>query len=400
MISVFTPTHRDIYLRHAYASLKAQTYTDWEWVILANNGVKIPDFGDPRVKVFYTHETGKVGTLKKMACGFCTGDYLVELDHDDELTPDCLEEISKCTEDFVYSNCFQVNREWGPYMWGEGFGWEWRSHVYEPKNMVFVEAISPEPYPTNLGRIWFAPNHVRAWKRSFYEKIGGHAEMKISDDHDLVARSYLHGTIKHIDKPLYIYRVHGENTWLQVTQEIQDTMWDNYDRYFMSMQEKWTKDNGLYMVDLGGAINCPEEYVSYDRHNADIVGDLNKSWKLEDNSVGLLRAHDVIEHLKNPIHTMNEAWRVLTHGGVIDILVPSTDGAGAWCDPTHISFWNKRSFRYYTEASTRRYIEPECFCRFQVVKLENVMLYDDLPYVQAHLLAVKDDFRYHGELLI
>jgi hypothetical protein len=197
-------------------------------------------------------------------------------------------------------------------MWGEGFGWEWRSHVYEPKNMVFVEAISPEPYPTNLGRIWFAPNHVRAWKRSFYEKIGGHAEMKISDDHDLVARSYLHGTIKHIDKPLYIYRVHGENTWLQVTQEIQDTMWDNYDRYFMLMQEKWARDNDLRLVDLGGAIDSPDGYETYDRHNADIVGDLNKAWKLEDNSVGLLRAHDIVEHLKNPIHTMNEAWRVLS----------------------------------------------------------------------------------------
>jgi glycosyltransferase involved in cell wall biosynthesis len=400
MISVFTPTHRNIYLRQAYESLKAQTYTDWEWVILANGGVTVPDFNDPRVKVFRTTETGMVGTLKKMACDLCTGDYLVEFDHDDELTPDCLEEISKCTEDFVYSNCFQVNNKWGSYYWGEGFGWEWRDHVYEPKNMVFAEAVSPKPLPSNLGRIWFAPNHVRAWKRSFYNRIGGHAAMKISDDHDLVARSYLEGTIKHIDKPLYIYRIHGENTWLQVTQEIQETMWDNYDKYFIPMQEKWTRDNDFKLVDLGGALNSPKGYESYDRHNADIVGDLNEDWNLEDNSVGLLRAHDIIEHLKDPIHTMNEAWRVLPHGGVLDILVPSTDGAGAWCDPTHVSFWNKRSFRYYTEASTRKYIEPECHCRFQVIKLENVMMYDDVPYVQAHLLAIKDDFRYHGELLI
>ena len=400
MISVFTPTHKDIYLQNAYESLKDQTYSDWEWIILANGGVEIPDFNDDRVKVFHTEETGMVGTLKKIACGYCTGDYLVEFDHDDELTPDCLEEISKCTEDFVYSNCFQVDQDWNPHLWGDGFGWEWRQQEY--KGHLVWEAVSPEPYPSNLGRIWFAPNHVRAWKREFYERIGGHAEMKISDDHDLVARSYLEGSVKHIDKPLYVYRVHGDNTWLQVTQEIQETMWQNHDKYFIPMQEKWCADNGLYMVDLGGAIDSPGGwYVSYDRHNADIVGDLNEEWALEDDSVGLLRAHDVIEHLKDPIHTMNEAWRVLAHGGVLDILVPSTDGVGAWCDPTHISFWNKRSFRYYTEAAVRRYIEPECVARFQVVKLVDVHLWEGIPYVQAQLLAIKDGgIRYHGELLI
>lgn len=399
MISVFTPTHKDIYLQNAYESLKDQTYSDWEWIILANGGVEIPDFNDDRVKVFHTEETGMVGTLKKIACGYCTGDYLVEFDHDDELTPDCLEEISKCTEDFVYSNCFQVDQNWNPHLWGDGFGWEWRQQEY--KGHLVWEAVSPEPYPSNLGRIWFAPNHVRAWKREFYERIGGHAEMKISDDHDLVARSFLEGSVKHIDKPLYVYRVHGDNTWLQVTQEIQETMWENYDKYFIPMQQKWCSDQGLYMVDLGGAIDCPEEYISYDRHNADIVGDLNDTWLLEDDSVGLLRAHDVIEHLKDPIHTMNEAWRVLVHGGVLDILVPSTDGVGAWCDPTHISFWNKRSFRYYTEGWMRKYLEPECVARFQVVRLEDVSLWEGIPYVQAQLLAIKDGgVRYHGELKI
>jgi SAM-dependent methyltransferase len=167
---------------------------------------------------------------------------------------------------------------------------------------------------------------------------------------------------------------------------------------FIQMQEKWSKDNNLRLIDLGGAINAPEGYESYDRHQADIIGDLNEMWALEDSSVGLLRAHDIIEHLKDPIHTMNEAYRVLAHGGVFDILVPSTDGQGAWCDPTHISFWNKRSFRYYTEKGMRAYIEPECSCKFQIVKLENIMMWEGIPYVQAQLIAIKDGMRYHGEL--
>lgn len=399
MLSIFTPTHRADYLPETYKSLKKQTYKDWEWVILANNGAKVPDFKDKRVKVFESKDTrGWVGSLKKEACSYCKGDYLLELDHDDELTPDCLEEIAKCTEDFVYSNCFQVNQDWEPYKWGEGYGWEWREGKY--KGHKVMEAITPDPKPSNLSRIWFAPNHIRAWKRSFYEKIGGHADMHISDDHDLVARSYLNGSVKHINKALYVYRVHGENTWLGLTKEINDTMWDNHDKYFIPMQKKWSEDNNLKAVDLGGAIDAPAGYITYDRHNADINGDLNDKWLLEDSSVGLIRAHDIIEHLKDPIHTMNEAYRVLAHGGVLDILVPSTDGQGAWCDPTHISFWNKRSFRYYTEANMRRYLEPECYCRFQEVKIVNKTLWEGIPYVQAQLLAIKDDYRYMGQLLI
>ena len=400
LLSVFTPTNSLKYLDNAYQSLLDQTHSDWEWIILVNGECDPPNYQDPRVKVFLSDAAGMVGTLKREAAFLCQGEYLVELDHDDELTPTCLEEISRCTEDFVYSNCFQVDDNWNPYTWSDGFGWEWREHEYKGNRVL--EAVSPDPSPSNFSRIWFAPNHVRAWKRDFYQELGGHADMKISDDHDLCARTYLNGTIKHIDKPLYLYRVHGGNTWLGLQQEINDTMWQNHDKYFIAMQEKWSKDNGLYMVDLGGAIDSPGGwYVSYDRHNADIVGDLNEEWLLEDDSVGLLRAHDVIEHLKDPIHTMNEAWRVLAHGGVLDILVPSTDGVGAWCDPTHVSFWNKRSFRYYTESGMRRYIEPECYCRFQIVKLVDTVLWDNVPYVQAQLLAVKnDDFRYHGELKI
>lgn len=399
LVSVFTPTNNLKYLDRAYASLLNQTHTKWEWIVLVNGGCDVPEFVDPRVKVFTTNTTGMVGTLKREAAGYCRGEYLVELDHDDELLPTCLEEISKCTEDFVYSNCFQVDDDWNPYTWADGFGWQWREHEYQGHKVL--EAVSPDPSPSNFSRIWFAPNHVRAWRWHFYWDIGGHPDMKISDDHDLCARSYLEGTIKHIDKPLYLYRVHGNNTWLQHQQEINDTMWQNHDKYFIRMQEKWCHENGLRMVDLGGAIGCPPKYESYDRHNADIVGDLNFEWKLDTGSVGLLRAHDIVEHLYDPIHTMNEAWRVLAHGGVLDILVPSTNGAGAWCDPTHISFWNKRSFRYYTEAPMRAYIEPECHCRFQVVKLVDTMLWDDVPYVQAQLLAVKhDEFRYHGELKI
>lgn len=83
----------------------------------------------------------------------------------------------------------------------------------------------------------------------------------------------------------------------------------------------------------------------------DQVVDLRDKWPWPDNSVEAIIAHDVIEHLPDKIHTMNEMWRVLKPGAVADIVVPTTEGPGAFQDPTHVSFWNRRSFMYHEAGS-------------------------------------------------
>jgi hypothetical protein len=61
-----------------------------------------------------------------------------------------------------------------------------------------------------------------------------------------------------------------------------------------------------------------------------------------------------LRHPRGPIHVMNEAHRVLVPGGMLDIEVPTTEGRGAWQDPTHVTFWNRNSFLYYTEGDAHR----------------------------------------------
>ena len=80
----------------------------------------------------------------------------------------------------------------------------------------------------------------------------------------------------------------------------------------------------------------------------DVICDLEKTWPWEDESVDFILAEDIIEHLHDKIHTMNEAWRVLKVGGEMSIWVPSTDGRGAFQDPTHVSYWNPNSFLYFS----------------------------------------------------
>lgn len=84
------------------------------------------------------------------------------------------------------------------------------------------------------------------------------------------------------------------------------------------------------------------------------VADLRGPWPWPDSSVEHVRAWDIVEHLPDKIFTMNELWRVLTPGGTVEISVPTTDGTGAWQDPTHVSFWNRRSFLYYEAANPYR----------------------------------------------
>lgn len=402
-ISVFTPTNNASFLGYVYDSLKAQTYTDWEWIVLCNGSATYHN-DDERVRCF--HESSgidSIGYLKRIACTHCTGDVLLELDHDDLLTPDALMECAKafsCKDvDFAYSNSVnhdtRVNK---PVVWDSRYGWQYRP--FKSGAFESMEAVSAPPSPQSISRIWFAPNHFRAWRKSFYWNIGGHdATMNVADDHDLICRTYVNGTMRHIDKPLYIYRIHGNNTWLARTGEITEKMLACHDKYIEPMMHKWALDKSLRCIDVCGGVDPEYGYESVDIENGSITADLNEKWPFKDSEVGIIRAHDAIEHLQKPIHTMNEAYRVLAHGGLLDILVPSTDGVGAFCDPGHVSFWNKRSFRYYTEAGFKKYVRGYTG-RFQILQLKDVRMWDEqIPYVLAHLIAIKDGERFYGELL-
>lgn len=81
---------------------------------------------------------------------------------------------------------------------------------------------------------------------------------------------------------------------------------------------------------------------------ADLICDLRGPWPWEDSSVNFILANDIIEHLPDKVHTMNEIWRVLRPYGRVEIFVPTTDGRGAWQDPQHCSYWNRNSFLYHT----------------------------------------------------
>jgi len=122
-----------------------------------------------------------------------------------------------------------------------------------------------------------------------------------------------------------------------------------------------------------------------------VVADLNEPWPFADNEVSYFRAHDIIEHLVDKIKTMNELWRCLASGSVVEIEVPTTDGSGAFQDPTHVSFWNRRSFLYYEKDNPYRERFAKSYgikAAFRVVR-ERVERTMDGPKLTILLEAVK-----------
>jgi SAM-dependent methyltransferase len=151
--------------------------------------------------------------------------------------------------------------------------------------------------------------------------------------------------------------------------------------------------SGEVKLNLGSADDLRQGFINVDVVPAPgvEVADLSKPWPWQDSSIDYVRASHVIEHLPDKILTMNELWRVLKPGGKVEIDVPTTDGPGAWQDPTHVSFWNRRSFLYYEAGSPYRDLGVRQYkikANFRTVE-ERLTPTPDGPILSITLEAVK-----------
>jgi len=406
--SIITPSHRyQTYFDELYKSIVGQTYSNWEWIVYLNGEFKRDQLSeeiinDERVKIFEVYDGNtNIGYVKNRAFFLGTGDILVEVDHDDILIPNCLEELAKAFEEnpdcgFVYSDDATYHMQDGFIPYGSGYGWTHREFEWNGKKLTAMNSFEPSSH--SVSYIWYAPDHVRAWRKEVYEKIGGHnVDLSICDDHELMIRTYLETKFHHIPEVLYVYRITGDNSWLERCDAIQIKTKELHNQYAQLLAEKDADLKGLMKIDLGGGLFPREGYTTIDQEDADITCDLNEGIPLPDNSVGVINASHLIEHLRDPIKTMREIHRVLVHGGWAFIEVPSTDGRGAWQDPTHVSYWNENSFWYYTKQSHAQFIRNKDI-KFSCMRLETNWWDHHIAVVNTHLVAVKNGVRYPGPI--
>ena len=408
MISVFTPSHDPKYLDDCYKSLQEQTNSNWEWIVLINGEAIWERPNDDRVKVGYASpEIKGVGALKRDAVSRCTGDVILELDHDDMLMPTALMDVEYVFDTmpdvgFVYSDTAQILKDGTPDLsepFGPDYGWKYYSEE------GFKGALSFEDYPHNLSYIWYAPNHLRAFRSALYAEIEGYrANLEVLDDQDIMTQFYQTTNFYHIPEILYLQRVHPDNTQTVRNSEIQTGTVDMYYNTIEANCLAWANREGLLALDLGAHHNKAEGFLGVDLRpgeGVDYVGDIF-DMDIADNSVGVIRAHDFMEHLPNKTAFMEWCYDKLAHGGMLLSMTPSSDGRGAFQDPTHISFWNENSFWYYTNKRYADFIDFKC--RFQVSALRSFFPSqwhheNHIPYVQANLIAVKNETHDFGGFL-
>ncbi len=244
LISIFTPVYNDSKKRiiRAFNSLKNQDWRNWEWVIYDDSDLKdkgntwktlkkLKDL-DRRIKIIKGEKhSGHIGYTKHQTAMACRGYVLVELDYDDELTPDCLSMLREAFDSFPDSHFAftdfaeryeDKDNEYHHYVdgWGRNLG----ATYYKRYNDHWAKVgAAPVPNSHTFTSIVGVPNHVRAWRASFYREIGGHNELlSVADDYELLVRTVLKTKMIKIPVLGYIHYFNGnkDNTHVRKNKKI------------------------------------------------------------------------------------------------------------------------------------------------------------------------------------
>ena len=134
-------------------------------------------------------------------------------------------------------------------------------------------------------------------------------------------------------------------------------------------------------LNLGACDTRIPGFMSIDKcEPADFLTDLSLTWPWPDSSVSEVIAHDIIEHLPDRIHTMNELHRVLRPGAAAYIITPdASKGPGYFQDPTHCAPWCMNSWQYFEEGSVAQKRFSKAYgitARFKIVSLEPILAHD------------------------
>ena len=265
LVSYFTPTYNTgVRLYETYQSLLNQTYQNWEWVVVDDSNdagktlqiVKNIASLDHRVKVYsFEEKSGNIiGESKYRAATLCRGFILAELDHDDLLTQKCTEYLVNASQKFpdagfFYTDSAEINQYWQSQTYGEPFAlWYGKYRKYNYNGRIWDVAIQPNINPKTIRHIVGVPNHVRAWRRDVYFKIGGHnRDLSIADDYELIVRTFLHTKMCKIAELGYIQFIHDSGD----AQNSHDIARADIQRRVKTIREHYNDDIANRFEELG-----------------------------------------------------------------------------------------------------------------------------------------------------
>ena len=205
-ISVVMPVYNPPleFLQKAIASVVNQLYHNWE-LCIADDCSTDPTIRetlteiattDSRIKLTFRAKNGNISAATNTAAQLATGDFILFLDHDDELTPDALGEVAlylaqNPETDFLYSDDDKINTE------GQRF---------DPQ---FKPEYSPE-----LLLSYMYMGHLCAVRKEIFDRVGGlRIGFEGSQDYDFALRATeISRQVGHLPLVLYHWRTSPGST--------------------------------------------------------------------------------------------------------------------------------------------------------------------------------------------
>ena len=331
LLSVITSSYKSQNrILRPYRSLKNQTYTQWEWIIIDDtegddnfDNLKNLVDNDVRVKILKpSRHSGYIGEMKSMAAGIARGKWIVELDHDDDIVPELLEWIVKASKEnpdagFIYSDFTEVFEENNdPFSYGEmfafGFGGYFKQR-YQGRwqNICQTHGINPKTARHIVG----VPNHVRCWRSDVYHKVGGfNPELPVTDDYELILKTFYETKFLRIAELGYIqYRNTGGNNFTFIRNGlIQDIVRILSAKHNQRIHDRLTE---LGVEDKYDWDACPKDWlVNHQQYPL-----LEKIWKPIENVISIVMpTYNRPDHLRRAIDSVlnqtYEKWELYIVG--------------------------------------------------------------------------------------
>jgi len=197
IIPVYNPPLK--YLKKAIESVQKQIYTNWEICIVddCSTNTYVKPFlkqleeNVKNIKLTFNEKNTHISEATNIAVKSATGDYLVFLDQDDELTEDALAElalyINKYPQsDIVYSDDDKIDMD---------------GNRFDPQ-------FKPDWSPEYLLSFMYC-SHVKCVRREFFNELGGFRKgFEGSQDYDFFLRASEKAKhVGHIPRILYHWRV-------------------------------------------------------------------------------------------------------------------------------------------------------------------------------------------------
>ncbi|GEM_PF-1702732 len=215
-VSAIMPTYNAMpYLKEAIDSVLAQTFTDWELIVVddgSTDGTQalLARYTDPRIRVFELEENGGCGKARNVALGFACGKYIAPCDSDDIFLPE------RFAKEVAYLESHPEIHVVSSQM--KDFDSD------EPPRSMFLYPEDPAAIDRRFAKgkmgAPFGPSMIRSW---CFDRFGPFNEdMRISGDFEWFLRIRRSCNFRVLPEALYLYRHTGKSNtftrWIKIAQ--------------------------------------------------------------------------------------------------------------------------------------------------------------------------------------